>query len=213
MNYNYFIAITNRHLCKKTDYLQQIRYIAQLHPKAIVLREKDLSLEEYISLAKNVLQICKKEDTTLILHNYIEAAYVLQHPYIHLPISILSNILSKENIILTADTKQNNSQSNIKTNKTSSSLSSITMLGTSVHSIEQALLAKQFGCNYIFAGNIYETNCKPGLAGKGLNFLKEIVQTAHMPVYAIGGISLDNINEVLSTGATGGCMMSGFMEH
>ncbi len=190
MNYNNFIAITNRHLCKKNDYLQQIKHIAQLHPKAIVLREKDLPLEEYITLAKNVLQICKKEDTTLILHNYAEAAHVLEHPYIHLPISILSTILPSDNI-----------------------RSSITMLGTSVHSIEQALLAKQFGCNYIFAGNIYETNCKPGLAGKGLNFLKEVVQIAYMPVYAIGGISPDNIKEVLSTDAAGGCMMSGFMEH
>ncbi len=190
MNYNHFIAITNRHLCKKEDYLQQIKHIAQLHPKAIVLREKDLSLEEYIALAKNVLQICKKEDTTLILHNYTEAAHVLEHPYIHLPISILSTILPSDNM-----------------------LSSITMLGTSVHSIEQALLAKQFGCHYIFAGNIYKTNCKPGLAGKGLPFLKEVVQTVHMPVYAIGGISFNNINEVLSCGAAGGCMMSGFMEH
>ena len=189
MNYNHFIAITNRHLCKKTDYLQQIKHIAQLHPKAIVLREKDLPLEEYITLAKNVLQICKKEDTTLILHNYVEAAHVLQHPYIHLPISVLSSILPSDN-----------------------TLSSITMLGTSIHSIEQAFLAKQFRCNYIFAGNIYETNCKPDLAGKGLNFLKEVVQTVHIPVYAIGGISLNNINEVLSAGAAGGCMMSGFMQ-
>ena len=54
---------------------------------------------------------------------------------------------------------------------------------------------------------------KPGLAGKGLNFLKEVVQIAYMPVYAIGGISPDNIKEVLSTDAAGGCMMSGFMEH
>lgn len=189
MNYNHFIAITNRHLCKNTNYLQQIKHIAQLHPKAIVLREKDLSLEEYIALAKKVLQICKKEDTKLILHNYTEAALVLQHSFIHLPISILSTILPSDNI-----------------------LSSITMLGTSIHSVQEAILAEQLGCNYIFAGNIYNTDCKPGLAGKGLPFLKEVVNSVHIPVYAIGGISLNNINEVLSTGAAGGCMMSGFMQ-
>lgn len=206
MNYDNFIAITNRHLCKKREYLQQIQYIAQLHPKAIVLREKDLPLNDYILLAKKVLEICKKEDTMLILHNYTEAANVLNYPYIHLPISILSNN------ILTLDSKNDSLQTGITTNTTNSSLSHIITLGTSIHSVQDAILAEQLGCNYIFAGNIYETNCKPGLAGKGLNFLKSVVEAVNIPVYAIGGISSDNIHEVLSTGAAGGCMMSGFME-
>jgi len=186
MNYQNFIAITNRHLCTKTDFLTQIQYIAGLHPKAIVLREKDLPLHEYIALAEKVLQICEKEDTELILHNYAEAVNVLKHPNIHLPLPILTDSLRQ-----------------IKPH--------ISVLGTSVHSVQDALLAKQLGCTYIFAGNIFETTCKPGLLGKGLVFLKSIVDAVDLPVYAIGGITTENISDVLTAGAAGGCMMSGFM--
>ena len=45
--YENMIAITNRHLCDEFSYFEQLQFIASLHPKAIVLREKDLSPEEY----------------------------------------------------------------------------------------------------------------------------------------------------------------------
>ena len=44
-----------------------------------------------------------------------------------------------------------------------------------------------------------------------LDFLSDIVSIADMPVYAIGGISFDNLDEVLKTGAKGACMMSSLM--
>ena len=84
--------------------------------------------------------------------------------------------------------------------------------GTSVHSVEDMLLARKLGADYAFAGNIYETDCKKGLAGRGLDFLKNVVEIADFPVYAIGGITAARMPEILQTGAAGGCMMSGFMK-
>ena len=53
----YRIAVTNRHLCEG-DFLERIRQIAQGDEyNAILLREKDLSHEEYEELAKKVLKI------------------------------------------------------------------------------------------------------------------------------------------------------------
>ena len=50
------ICITNRKLCSN-NFSDQIEMIASAHPKAIVLREKDLAEKEYEQLARQVMQI------------------------------------------------------------------------------------------------------------------------------------------------------------
>ena len=85
------------------------------------------------------------------------------------------------------------------------------ILGVSCHSVEEAGKAKELGCTYIIAGHIFETDCKKGVPPRGLEFLKEVCDTIDIPVYAIGGITMDNIALVKNAGAAGGCMMSGLM--
>lgn len=182
------VAVTNRHLCC-LDYYEQIQRVVALHPKMLVLREKDLSAEEYTECATRVKQICGIAGVQLVLHRYIEAAEKLQHAAIHLPLNVLRQL--REN----GDRR----------------LEQISCLGTSTHSVEDAIEAASLGASYIFAGNIYETDCKKGLPGRGLTFLQEVVMAVDVPVYAIGGVDQDKLQEILKTGAAGGCMMSGFM--
>ena len=85
-------------------------------------------------------------------------------------------------------------------------------IGTSCHSVEDAIEAQALGAGYIIAGHIFETECKKGLAGRGTDFLKEICNTVKLPVYAIGGISADNAAECIKAGADGICLMSSFMQ-
>ena len=49
--YRDLIAVTNRHLCSR-PFTEQITRVCKLHPKALILREKDLPEEEYFSLAR-----------------------------------------------------------------------------------------------------------------------------------------------------------------
>ena len=85
------------------------------------------------------------------------------------------------------------------------------IIGASCHSLEEAKEAQNLGCTYITAGHIFLTDCKKGLPGRGLPFLEEICKTVRIPVYAIGGISSQNMESVRKTGAAGACIMSGFM--
>ena len=57
------------------------------------------------------------------------------------------------------------------------------------------------------------TDCKKGLAPRGLSFLKEICEQTELPVYGIGCIRLDaeQIRTVLEQGAAGVCIMSQMM--
>ena len=91
---------------------------------------------------------------------------------------------------------------------------SFTVLGTSVHSVAEAREAEHLGVTYLTAGHIYVTDCKKGLAPRGLHFLQEVCKSVSVPVYGIGGIKFDPVQwqELQSAGATGGCIMSGMME-
>ena len=178
------ICVTHRKLCRE-PFLTRLERIASQHPYCIVLREKDLPCDSYLSLASEVLSICRVHGTELILHNFTEAAETLDYRKIHLPLEKL---------------------------RTMAGIEMYDLVGTSVHSVADALEAERMGAGYVFAGNIYETDCKKGLPGRGLCFLKEVCEACHIPVYAIGGITPERLPEVRAAGAAGACMMSGFMK-
>jgi len=179
------ICVTNRHLCGE-PFTERIRKIADAHPAGIILREKDLSAEEYKDLASRIMTICNAGHTRCILHNYFAVATELGAEAFHGPLHILRSMTQ-------AEREQFN------------------LLGASCHSVDDALEAQSLGCNYITAGHIFETDCKKGLPGRGPDFLRSVCRSVSIPVYAIGGISAENIAQVRECGASGACIMSGLM--
>ena len=183
------ICVTNRHLCPG-DYRETLVKIAKAHPHAIILREKDMSEQEYRELATWFLPICREAGTKLILHYFQNVAMELKPDGLHMPLDRLEEILSE----------------------TGSDLSYVSELGVSCHSVEDARRAEKLGCTYILAGHIYDTDCKKGLPGRGTEFLRKVTESITFPVYAIGGIAPENIDEVRSSGAAGACIMSSAMK-
>ena len=85
------------------------------------------------------------------------------------------------------------------------------VLGASVHSAAEAQEAVSLGTTYLTAGHIFETDCKAGLPGRGLSFLREVCSSVSIPVYAIGGITPENAGSIIEAGAAGICVMSSLM--
>ncbi len=110
------------------------------------------------------------------------------------------------------------SQENDTTSATTSSDSfrrkhpHIKRIGTSIHSVEDAVFAESHGADYITAGHIFTTDCKKGLPGRGIEWLKTVCDAVSIPVYAIGGISDANAGELSDCGIAGYCMMSASMQ-
>ena len=179
------IAVTNRKLCH-IDFLEQIEILAKSEVDSIILREKDLSEEEYYDLAKNVLRICEKYNKECILHNFVGVAKRLGQSKIHLSLPMLE--------------KHHNEVRNFE------------KVGVSIHSLEEGERAVALGATYITAGHIFQTDCKKDLEPRGVSFLENICRAVNIPVYAIGGISKYNINLVKEAGAKGACLMSSFMQ-
>ena len=190
---NDVIAVTNRKLSQR-PFLEQIKRVCQLRPEAIILREKDLSETEYAQLAEEVYNITTSYDVRLIIHTYINVARELGINTVHMS---LHNMREYRKEFIDNVNKTNN----IKT-------------GCSIHSVEEAVEARNMGASYITAGHVYATDCKKGLAPRGLDFLKNVCDSVDIPVYAIGGIDIDDgrRKEVKKYGAAGSCIMSGMMK-
>lgn len=184
--YKNVIAVSNRNLCDR-PFMAQLERVCQCHPKALMLREKDLLEKEYEAFAKQTLELCKEYQVPCILHTYIEVAEKFSHRMIHLPLPLLE--------------------------KYSGRLHDFQTVGCSVHSVEDALKAQKLGATYLTAGHIYSTDCKKGLPPRGLDFLEEVCRKVTIPVYAIGGIHIETgqLEEVMGRGAKGGCIMSEMM--
>ena len=180
------LCVTNRALCRG-DFLRQLEEIAAAKPAGIILREKDLSEVKYKELARQVMELCAAHQVPCILHTYVGAARELGATAIHLPLPILRTMSEAEKACFS-------------------------VIGASCHSVEEALEAQELGCTYITAGHIFETDCKKGLPGRGLDFLNRVCQQVSLPVYAIGGIAPGNLDTVRQAGAKGACIMSGLMQ-
>lgn len=182
-----------------------------LKPDILILREKNLSEPEYVKLFTNLWEACwnneaygancesndkdsensclemqgRKEQTLIIPHTFLTAAY--RTGSIHLPLPLL------------------------KTYREEGKLSDMRVIGASVHSPEEAKLAKELGADYVTAGHIFATDCKKGVPPRGMEFLEKVCDSVTIPVYAIGGIHQENLDLIRSTKAAGACMMSEYM--
>jgi thiamine-phosphate pyrophosphorylase len=83
------------------------------------------------------------------------------------------------------------------------------ILGVSTHSREQAEAARECGADYIGFGPMFPTGTKDtGYTPRGLTALREIRAAVPLPILAIGGITLENVAEVIAAGATAPAVIS-----
>ena len=85
------------------------------------------------------------------------------------------------------------------------------LVGRSVHSLDEAQAAASAGADYVTFGHVFPTTTHPGLPPRGLDELSQIVEALDLPVLAIGGISVDNIDAVLATGCAGVAVISAIL--
>jgi len=76
------------------------------------------------------------------------------------------------------------------------------LLGVSTHSIEQARQAVLEGANYLGVGPTFPSDTKQFEKFPGLPLLRQVAAEIRLPAFAIGGITAENLPEVLATGVT-----------
>jgi thiamine-phosphate pyrophosphorylase len=86
------------------------------------------------------------------------------------------------------------------------------LVGKSTHSPEQALAAQREGADYIGFGPIFATPTKPDYAPIGLSDIKRVHTEVGLPIFCIGGLSIDNLQSVIGAGAKRVVMVSALLK-
>lgn len=185
------IAVTDSAICPRplAEQIERLTKLTELRPQAVILRAKSLDKAAYRTLALQAQQSCEAAGIALILHSDWQLARKLGIQNLHLPLALLRQMTACER-------------------------AHFIWLSTSVHSIGEAQEAQVLGATVLIAGHIYTTQCKAGLAPRGLGFLRAVCSTVSLPVYAIGGIGFDATQhaELKAKGARGACVMSAYMK-
>jgi len=151
----------------------------------IQLREKGGSTRRMIEAAKRMVAVCREAGVPLIVNDRIDVALAADADGVHLgqsdfPIPLARELLGKDKLI-----------------------------GGSAATLEEARICLAEGADYVGFGPVYLTGSK-GDAGpvSGPAVLKQVVETIPLPIIAIGGITAENVREVMKAGAYGVAVIS-----
>ena len=157
----------------------------------IQVRAKDRSHQRLVELGLAVLGAAFAQGVPVIINDDIDAAFEIGADGVHLGQQDWAAIPRDQRI---------------------ERLANMRIVGISTHSIEQALAAERDGASYIGVGPVFATATKPGVRPVGLQLVQEVASKVQTPFFAIGGITLANIDEVLAAGATRVAVVSAILK-
>jgi thiamine-phosphate pyrophosphorylase len=99
-------------------------------------------------------------------------------------------------------------QSDMETGKVREKLGPDKIIGVSCKTVEQALLAKKHGADYLGVGAIYPTGTKKDADAVTPGMLAKICQAVDIPVVAIGGLNKEHLELLKGTGVDGIAVVS-----
>ncbi len=154
--------------------------------RIIQLRERHLSKKDIYREAVVIREITQKHRAIFIINDYTDIALAVDADGVHLgqedmPIKEARKIMGKK------------------------------LIGISTHSLGQAVRARDAGADYIGFGPVFHTDTKCGGRPVGISALSEIRAHINIPIVAIGGITWENVGEVLSAGADAAAVVSGIL--
>ena len=153
----------------------------------VQIREKTAKTLEFYNLAIKVKKITTKYNVPLIINDRVDVALAIDADGVHV------------------------GQSDMPCDITRKLISENKILGVSAATIEEAKKAENNGADYIGTGAIFPTTTKDDAPSVTKKDLSDIVNSINIPVVAIGGITIENANELKNTGISGLSVVSAIM--
>ncbi len=172
-------AITDRTWLKEKTLPEAVEEAILGGATFIQLREKNLDYEEFLKTAGEVKAVTDKYNIPFVINDNVDVAASIDADGVHI----------------------GQSDEEIKTVREKLGFNKI--IGLSAVTVEEAVKAEQSGADYIGAGAIFNTSTKLDADTVSFETLKEICDAVSIPVVAIGGISKDNVLELIDTGIAG----------
>ena len=180
--------VTNRYQDSLESFLEKIETACRSGVTIVQLREKNLTTNQYYQLAKQVKEITDTYQVPLVIDDRLDICLAVDAAGLHigddeLPVSIARQVLGPEKI-----------------------------LGVTAKTVKRALEAEEGGANYLGTGAIFPTTTKENAPITLISTLKTICQRVAIPVVAIGGLTSENIEQLIDTGIAGVAVVRDLMQ-
>ena len=177
-------AVTDRMWTGKQTLMEQVEDALKGGATCVQLREKELDEDTFLQEALEMKALCEKYHVPFFVNDNVEIAVKCKADGIHV------------------------GQSDMATAKVRQTVGEDMMIGVSVHSVEEALVAVRNGADCLGVGAMFSTSTKADANVLTKEVLKEICDAVDIPVVAIGGISKGNMAELQGTGVDGVALVS-----
>jgi len=152
--------------------------------RTVQLREKEWPSGRLLPLAARLRARCHEAGTTFIVNDRVDLALALEADGVHLgqddlPAPVARPLLRRGMI-----------------------------LGVSTHSVEQARAAAAAGADYVAVGSMFPTATKPDFQLVGPALIRAVRGEIRVPLIGIGGITAENVGDVIRAGADGVAVIS-----
>jgi thiamine-phosphate pyrophosphorylase len=158
----------------------------------IQLRAKHSSPDEIRRLAEKILPVTKRAGVGLVINDHLDIAREMGADICH---------LGQEDFFDAGYTRISQL----------STPNSQLKIGLSTHAPAQAQRALEAGADYLAIGPIYATGTKPTARPVTLDYVRWAAANVTIPWFAIGGINLQTLDDVLSAGARRVCIVSAIL--
>ena len=180
--------VTNRYQDSLESFLEKIETACRSGVTIVQLREKNLTTNQYYQLAKQVKEITDAYQVPLIIDDRLDVCLAVDAAGLHigddeLPVPIARQVLGPDKI-----------------------------LGVTAKTVKRALEAEEGGANYLGTGAIFPTTTKENAPITLISTLKTICQRVAIPVVAIGGLTSENIDQLIGTGIAGVAVVRDLMQ-
>ena len=180
--------VTNRYQDSVESFLEKVETACRSGVTIVQLREKNLTTNQYYQLAKQVKEITDAYQVPLIIDDRLDVCLAVDAAGLHigddeLPVSVARQVLGPDKI-----------------------------LGVTAKTVKRALEAEEGGADYLGTGAIFPTTTKENAPITLISTLKTICQRVAIPVVAIGGLTSENIDQLIGTGIAGVAVVRDLMQ-
>ena len=182
------LVVTDRHQTNGRPLVPLLQRVLAAGTPAIQLRERDLSARDLLTLAREVRAVTASCGSQLLINDRIDVALALTGVGVHLrsnslPVSAARQLLGPRRL-----------------------------LGISVHTVDEGLLAQSQGADYIVLGPVYETPSKQMFGPPlGIHTLEKACGLVRIPIIGIGGVTAARAREMRCAGAFGAAVITAIL--
>jgi len=177
-------AVTDRTWLNGNTLEQQVEQAIKGGATLIQLREKELSYTAFLEQAIQLKKVTDKYHIPLIINDNVDVAKAVNAEGVHV------------------------GQKDMEAGAVRQKLGENKIIGVSVQTVEQALLAQKQGADYLGVGAVFSTSTKLDASEVSFETLQKICDAVSIPVVAIGGINAQNIMQLKNSGIDGVAVVS-----